>query len=291
MDLSGAVVRNQQGQAADGSEVTYVRFNTTDLSNNGLQMTEQLVGVVESYYDDETDPSSPKTVLLNQIKDYAAKIQCSDFQGKGTIEDYSTLFQAASKIANDTKQINLNVDVEGFDEFGQAADDLSKLFNSFIVKLQTVSIIDDLSFLTSISVALGKIYNLSEVFGRFKETILATAKVELPKSAHDATLLVQGVMSNVNCAMSYINHFVDGSQPASSNANLSAYDRNIIDKAVATIDNWSVLCDQGVTIAMSNSPDIQYIKSASDSLKAKSIVLQNNTNLLRSKLALYNILQ
>ena len=91
--------------------------------------------------------------------------------------------------------------------------------------------------------------------------------------------------------MSYINHFVDSSQSASSNANLSAKDKNIIDKAVSTIDNWSLLCDQGVTIAMSNSPDVILIKNASESLKAKSLILKNNTDLLRAKLAFYNILQ
>lgn len=288
VDLSGAVIRNQQGTSSSGAEVTKVTFDT-NADEKDVVINEKLLGVVDAYYDDEGN--SQKAALLSQIQDYASKIQCSDFKGKGTVDDYTVLFQAASKIANETKQMELNVDIAGFDEFGVAADELSKLFNSFIVRLQTVSVIDDLSFLQSISVALSKIYNLSEVFGRFKETIIATATIQIPKSSHDATLLVQSVMSNVNCAIGYINHFVDGSQPASADANLSDADKNIINKAVATIDNWSVLCDQGVSIAMSNNADIIYLSTASASLHAKSLSLQSNTLLLKNKLAAFNILQ
>lgn len=290
VDISGARITNQQGVAADGTEVTQTQFNTNSASID-LTLNENLVGVVEEYYNDEVDVTSATNVELAKIKDLASKINCTDFQGKGTIEDYSQLFQAASKIANDVKQIELDVNVDGFNEFASAADDLSKLFNSFIVKLQTVSIIDDLVFLKSITVALEKIWNLSEVFGKFKETILATATIRVPKSSHDAAVLVQSVMSEVNCAMTYINHFVNPTQGDPSDANLSAVEQNVIAKAVATIDNWSVLCDQGVSIAMSNNPDIMYISTASSQLKTKASVLAKNTSTLKSKLAMYNINQ
>lgn len=291
VDISGARIISQQGVAADGSEVTKVNFQTTDLSGVDLTLTENLVGVVQSFYDDEADQTNPSAIVLNQIKDYAAKINCTEFKGKGTVEDYSELFNAASKLANDVTQIKLDVNVDGFNEFGAAADDLSKLFNSFIVKLQTVSIIDDLSFLQSISVALGKIWNLSQVFGKFKETILATATVQIPKSSHDAAILVNSVMAEVNCAMTYVNHFVNPQAGDPLSADLSAADRLVVNRAVATIDNWSVLCDQGVTIAMSNSPDIQSISTASSRLKVSAHLMANSTSTLKSKLARYNILQ
>ena len=70
---------------------------------------------------------------------YAEKIKCTDFQGKGTINDYANLFEAASKIANETKQIQLDVDIEGFNEFASAADDLSALFAEMTIKLQNVN--------------------------------------------------------------------------------------------------------------------------------------------------------
>ena len=291
VDMSGARIVNQQGVAADGSEVTKVNFQTTDLSGVDLTLTQNLVGVVQSFYDDGADLTSPTALVLNEIKDYASKIKCDDFKGKGTVEDYSELFNAASKIASDVKQIHLDVDVDGFNEFGAAADELSKLFKSFIVKLETVSIIDDLSFLRSISLALSKVWNLSEVFGKFKETILATATVQVPKSSHDAAILVNSVMSEVNCAMSYVNHFVNPQPGDPTSADLSDVERVIINKAVTTIDNWSLLCDQGVSIAMSNNPDIQSISTASSRLKLNASLMINSTSTLKSKLSRYNILQ
>ena len=287
VDTVNTHVSNQQGQSADGSEVTESKMTTTD-PNAAPQITEDLVGKVEStYYNNETDIAT--STVLDEIKLYASKIQCSDFHGKGTIDDYTGLFQAASRIANETKQMQLDVDVDGFNDFGKAADDLSALFNSFIVKLQNVSIIDDSSFLQSVADALKKIYNLSEVFGRFKKTIMATTTVKLPKSAYDTSVILQGVMSEVNCAMGYIGHFVN---PGSENlpaANLSSDDRNIINTAISTIDNWNILCDQGVNIAMTNNTNIQSIKQINNELKVKSATIANATNLLKSKLALFNI--
>lgn len=290
-DISGANITNQQGVDADGTHVTITTFQTTDASNVDLTLTENLVGLVETVYNDVNDPNSQQGVLLAEIRDYAGKINCTDFQGKGTLDDYSQLFQAASKIANDVTHIKLDVDVEGFNEFGAAAEELSKLFNSFIVKLETVSIIDDVDFLRSIADALRKIWNLSEVFGRFKETILATATVKVPQSSHDARILVSSIMSEVGCAMTYVNHFVNPLIPAPLAASLTETERLVINKAVDTIDSWSVLCEQGVTIAMSNNPDIQYFSTASRQLRTNAAMMTNNTSTLRGRLAAYNILQ
>ena len=287
LDTVNTHVTNQQGQTADGSEVTESKMITTD-PNAVPQITEDLVGKVESaYFDNELNGVT--NTVLDEIKLYASKIQCSDFHGKGTIDDYTGLFQAASKIANDTKQMQLDVDVEGFNDFGKAADDLSALFNSFIVKLQNVSIIDDSSFLRSVADALKKIYNLSEVFGRFKKTIMATTTVKLPKSAYDTSVILQGVMSEVNCAMGYIGHFVNPGSEVLPDANLSAADKNIINTAIQTIDNWNTLCDQGVNIAMTNNTNIQSIKRINNELKVKSTTIANATSLLKNKLALFNI--
>jgi hypothetical protein len=289
LDVSGTHVVNKQGSAADGTEVTHTTFVTT-ATDSDVDISQNLVGLVQSYYDDKANLNSPTNLVLQQIKTYAEQIQCSDFQGKGSIDDYTVLFQAASKIADEANQMQLNIDLSGFNEFGQAADDLSKLFNGFIVKLQNVSIIDDLNFLQTIATALSKIVNLSNVFGKFKETIIATTSVQMPKSSHDATLLVSGVMSELNCAMGYIQNFVaPGSLPAPVNSQLSAQEKGIIHKAVVTIDNWSTLCSQGVTIAMSNDPDIVNMKNYSSQLKSKTASLKSYTDVLKSKLAQFNI--
>jgi len=268
---------------ASGTVITHSTFNTIDTTSD-IQITEDLSGSALTFYDDSTH-----NALLGQIRVYAGQINCADFHGKGTIDDYTQLFVAASQIANETKQMSLDVDIAGFNEFANAADQLSALFTSFIVKMESVSIIDDTAFLTAVADAMRRIANLASVFGKFKETILATSTVSLPKSAHETRLVVESVMSELHCAMGYINHFVDSSIAAAPDADLSPEEQSIIQNATATINNWNVLCDQGVSIAMANHPDIQYIQIANADLKNTTSALVNATNKLKNKLAMFGI--
>ena len=285
----GYEITNQQGMDLSGSTVNQTIFISTEPELYDPIIEENFVQKIETY-NDEVDPNSQSQVLLNQIKSYATQINCEDFHGKGTIDDYTALFQAASKIAVESKQMELDIDVDGFSEFGQAADDLSALFTSFIVKLQNVNIITDITFLTAISTALGKIVNLSKVFGRFKETILTTTTIQFPKSAHDTSLILRDVMDEVNCAMGFIQHFVSPSDISLNGADLSAAEKNIIDQSIHTIDSWNILCEQGVSIAMANNSDVQYIQQASNSLKGTKNSLISATNTLRTKMALLKML-
>jgi len=253
-------------------------FISTEPDKYDPNITENLSQVIEIYEDNRN------IGLMNQIKDYASKINCSDFHGKGTIDDYSELFKAASKIANESKQIQLDIDVEGFNEFSQAADDLSNLFESFTLRLQNINIINDSVFLTSIVSALEKIWKLSETFGKFKQTILATTTITIPKTAHETAVILNGVMDEINCAMNYIAHFVSPTDNCLVDSELSSEEKNIISKAVDTIDNWNVVCEYGVTIAMKNNVDFKAIKGYSDSLKTKAVIIKNNTATLRNKL-------
>ena len=282
---AGYTITTNTGRDTSGSDITNIIFNAETPNIH------EILTQTTSIYNDETDPSGQSVLLLNQIRTYANEIQCSDFHGKGSIEDYTQLFQAAARIANESKQMELNIDIEGFTEFSQAADDLSALFNGFIIKLQNVNIINDTLFLQSIATALGKIVNLSNIFGKFKETVLATSTIQIPKSSHDAAIIINGVMDEVNCAMQYIGYFVDpSSSPNLSGAALSAKERNIINKSVETVNSWNVLCEQGISIAMANDIDVQQIQTASSQLKIKTNNLKTVTNNLKSKLASYNIL-
>jgi len=290
VDGSGYEIVTKTGKAADGTKIARVTFDSTHPELYDPNITENLSNVVTTY-DDEATPNSQTDILLNQIRGYAADIQCSDFHGKGSIEDYTALFQAASKIATDTKHMELNVDIEGFNEFASAADDLSELFEGFITKLQNVNIITDITFLTAIATALGKIVNLSNVFGKFKQTVFVTSTIQLPKSAHDTKIVIEGVMSEVNCAMQYIQFFVDpSSNPTLHDAQLSSIEKNIITKSVDTIESWNILCEQGISIAMSNDPDVKYIQEKSAELKTTTNTLKTVTNNLKSKLASLHIL-
>ena len=286
-DGSGYVVTDQEGQTVDSSYVLYDTFDTTNPELYDPNIQERLVETI-SMYDDETDPSGQNSILVRQIQTYASQIQCDAFHGKGSVDDYAALFEAASKIAHDTKQMELNVDIEGFSDFGRAADELSQLFQSFTIKLQNVNIINDVAFLTSISAALGKIVNLTKVFGKFKETILATSTIAIPKSTYDTKIVLEGVMDEVACAMNYIGYFVDASSnPSLVDAQLSNTEKEIIHKAVDTIDHWNVICDQGISVGMAQDPNIKYIVQSSRALKQTTSALQNATEKLRMKLHNY----
>ena len=282
---TGFQMIHQQGWTADGSGATVGQFFTVDASLD-TQITENLEQVVTTYNDAIVDSSV--NAVFQQIQLYANEIKCSDFHGKGSIDDYQNLFIAAGKIASETKQMELDIDIEGFSEFAQAADDLSELFNTFIIKLQNVSIINDYNFLVSISIALGKIVNLSNVFGKFKQTVLATTSIQVPKSAHDTKVILSGVMDEINCAMQYIGHFVDASFSAPAECELSDTEKNVIAKAVETIDTWNVLCEQGVSISLQHNPDIQFITQASIELVQTTNVLKSATQTLKNKLARYH---
>ena len=285
----GYEISNQEGTDVSGSDVIQTTFDTTDPELYDPQIHQNLSQTIETY-NDIAHVDSSANVLLDEIKSYAHELKCSDFHGKGTIDDYNELFTAASNIVNETKQMELDVDIEGFNEFAQAADDLSDLFNGFILKLQNVSIITDIGFLTNISNALRRVVNLSETFGRFKQTVFSTTAIQLPKSAHETKVVIDSVMDEVNCAMQYIEHFVSPSDISLADADLSTEEKNIIAKSVETIDNWNTLCEYGVSIAMSSDVDIMAIQQASTELKQSSNTLRSASAQLKAKLAAFNII-
>ena len=268
---------NQQGTDTEGDTITKTIFTTTD-PNSDVQINQLLVHEIQQYDNNETDS------IVEEIRGYANQIKCSEFHGKGSIDDYKNLFEAAAKIANDTKHIDLNIEIDGFNEFADAADELSNLFKNFILRLQNINIINDRTFLTGILNALKKIVNLSNVFGEFKQTIALTSTIKIPKSAEHTKNIIENVMDEVNCAINYINHFVEPTENKPTGADLSETEKNIIDKATITINNWNDISQHGVTIALNNDPNIRFIKNSNDQLKIKTSILKNASSKLRIKL-------
>ena len=278
---TGLDITNVQQASVNTNVVTETTFTSKD---DNVLINEDMIETIE--YNADVDTSESLNLAL-QIKNYASQIKCEDFHGKGSIDDYSELFRAASKIANETKQMQLDIDVDGFSEFGNAADELSKLFVGFTRKLENVNIINDSVFLQAVLDALKKIVHLSDVFGKFKETILITSEIKMPKSLYDTKVVISEVMDEVNCAMNYINNFVTPDDNLTS-GKLSDSDKHIISKAVSTIDSWQNLCEQGVSIALVNNTDVQYLKKTNNELKQKTSIIQNATQKLKSKLASMN---
>jgi hypothetical protein len=278
---TGLDITNVQQINGNSNVITETTFTSND---DNVIINENMIETIEY---DANIVSTESLNLAKQIKEYALEIKCEDFHGKGSIDDYSELFKAASKIANETKQMQLNIEVDGFSEFGNAADELSKLFANFTRKLENVNIINDTVFLQTVLDAIKKIVNLSNVFGKFKETILITSEIKMPKSLFDTKVVIEGVMDEVNCAMNYINNFVNPDENLTS-GQLSQDDKNIISKAVSTIDNWQILCEQGVSIALVNNTDVKYLKDTNNELKQKTAIIKNATQTLKNKLAQMN---
>jgi hypothetical protein len=233
-----------------------------------------------------TDSSDDQS-LVEQIRLYAGQINCTDFHGKGTIDDYAVLFDAASRLVNETKHVELDVEIEGFNEFAQAADDLSSLFASFTKRLQSVNIIEDTIFLTAILNALRRIVKLTEEFGRFKETIKATNTIQLSDSVGETKRILEGVTDEITCAMNYITHFTSPDGTIVPSAELSAEDKNAIQRSVQTLNAWSEICNHGVSIAMVNDPNVQYIQQTNQLFMQQSGVLKQATSTLRGRYAAY----
>ncbi len=270
---------NQSNQSGQPEVSTNETSGPSSPSRPGTPQQTAPAPTLEIY---ETDDNS---AIIEQIRQYAEEIKCSDFHGKGTVEDYKTLFQAAGKIADDVKRIEMEVDIEGFQQFGQAADELSQLFESFTVKLQNLTIVDDTAFLNAISLSLSKIVNLSNVFGRFKKTVSATATIKIPKSIQDANRIISGVVDEVSCAMGYISYFVDPSSTGKlSGAELPDSDKKDIEMAVELIEHWKDVCTEGVSTAMDNNEDVVRIRQANTDFKLKTATLKKLTGTLRSKL-------
>jgi hypothetical protein len=281
VDGSGVRITNQQGTNAEGDSVIKTLLTTLDASAN-LQISEDLSQVISTY-------DGPNGALVSEIRKYASEIKCSKFQGNGTIEDYSELFTAAASIANESKQMQLSIDIDGFNEFANAADQLSSLFTGFILKLQNVNIINDFAFLNSILAALRKIVHLSDTFGEFKEAIVATSLIEIPKSCHETSVILDEVMGEINCAVGMINHFVSPVGVGPEGATLDPKERIVIDTAVKTIQQWNILCEQGVSIAMSSNVDIQNIARVNSALKVKTSSINNAVTVLTSKFSAFHL--
>jgi len=267
---------------SSGNIIFHTVAFTEDPSDN-LQIFEDLSAVIQTY-DDISNAS-----IMDEIRFYASKINCKSFQGKGSINDYAELFNIASKLAKEAKQTTLSVDIDGFQSFGNAADELASVFSEYILKLQNINVVNDSEFLNSIAISLKQIYNLSTVFAKLKETILETTIIQIPKSLQETEQILEGVMSEVDCAMKYINHFVSPELDISlcSNAEMDPEDKKMIQEAIHTITNWNENSHGNVQIAISENADIQFIKNANAIIKNTSQTLKNSTAILKGKIKLF----
>ena len=118
---------------------------------------------------------------------------------------------------------------------------------------------------------------------------MITSTIQMPKSAHDTSVIISGVMDEVNCAMQYISYFVNPVDSTLVDAVLNASEKASIDTAISTIQMWNTLCEEGVTISMSSNPDIKNINANNTSIKTSAATLKNITSQLSAKMASYSL--
>jgi len=286
--VDGLEIITETGKKPDGTEVIQILAFTTDPSSD-VQIVEKLNTTIQ-IYDDEIDPEV--NGIIQEISQYASKINCTDFQGKGSIDDYAELFKVASNLAQEAKQTSLQIDIAGFNEFGNAADELSKLFQQYIVKLENMNVINDKDFLKAISVSLKKIWNLSETFGKFKETILGTSTIKVPKSLKDTRDVIEDVMGDIDCAMKYVHHFIspetdDCNTNLCGYAELSTEEKEMIEESIHTIQQWDKLYNKGMQIAISENADVKFIEEANKIIQTTTNSLKDATAIFKGKLTFY----
>ena len=93
------------------------------------------------------------------------------------------------------------------------------------------------------------------------------------------------IVDEVNCAMKYINHFVNPEYQV-EHSQLSTSDKKIIDKSVETINSWNNLSEHRVSIVLGNNTDVKYLTQTNINLKQKKVQLSLLTSTLRTKLSL-----
>jgi len=239
------------------------------------------------YYDDETKGYDINEQLINDIKQYASKIKCKDFYGKGTIDDYSELFKAVSNIANDYKEIELDIGSEEFNEFSKTTEEMINLFETFSTKLHNINVINDTNFLITISNALEKMCKLSESFIKFKKTILSVSDTKITKNMCETTQILSNVMVDITCAINYISHFVNPTDSSLINSELKIDEKNDIKKAVNIINNLNVNYNSSKN-KMENDENIKDIMNYSKSIKNSSKVLKKASEIFKNKINSYN---
>jgi hypothetical protein len=90
--------------------------------------------------------------------------------------------------------------------------------------------------------------------------------------------------------MDCINYFVNPTEcNVPEGALLDKTERNVINSAVHTINQWNTLCESGVNIALSNNEDIKNIASINNSLKIKTSGLNNAISILSARFNSMNI--
>lgn len=255
---------------------TTINITNTELVSENIKISETEKTIINQYDDVET------VSILNQINDYASKIDITDFQNKGRIEDYLSLIQNAQNIVNQNKTHNINIDLTEYNNLGSVADELSELFNQLTVNVRRDTTIVDKDFLNGLLITMQKLYNLSNVFGKFKEVMSTEVVINVPKSLISVENTLKKVSTTLASASSYITYFADSSsvtdQDIISNSQLTSPDLNNIQQSINILSTSQININNLIDNQVSN------INSNINSLSSNITNLSNSLTKLKLKI-------
>ncbi len=229
-----------------------------------------------------TENTKANAEILARVVQANSDIQT--FTGKGSLADYEKLFEQVKLVSVENVTAELNVQLDGLEALGVAAEGLSAMFAGVTATLASVRTIDDSNVLKSAAVSLDKIVKLSKVFGEFQETITATSAVEIPKSVQTTGVILAEVSKKVDVAMTYIDYFVNPSEKILEGAALNDAQKADIAGATNAIVNWNSLCKDGVSFAMTTNADIQNLRTTDETLMLQAKQLQQAVSSLTKSL-------
>lgn len=203
-----------------------------------------MVSQINTIYNPPNDDT-----LVTDITNLVNAIQCADVQGMGTLSDYTNLLALAQKV-NDSPELADPANITKLEDLAAAAEAYGKVFKTISDTLEVTTEISAYDVLTKIKAALTKISGMFDNLGALKLSITRTAEVKIPDSITAVATQLDGVYSELDCALEYLDYFCTGTN-APANSALNAQDTAAIAAATGALNFWNNL--SGSTIGNNSS--------------------------------------
>lgn len=215
----------------------------------------------------ETAPATAESqLLLQQIADLQAKINCPSVQHMGSVQDYADLFKKAHEYINTVgeKNVNLVLDTSALEKFAAEAKIYSEMFSEVEMRFNRISSVDDTEVLRKIKSYLVDIALMYENIQKFHATITTTSVLQVPDSVKTVSELLTSVSESIECSIPYLEFFADNTtvltQEQQARAELAEDDKAAIVAAIRSLDLWLDMINNEANVTMNGNSYIQTFK-------------------------------
>jgi hypothetical protein len=214
---------------------------------------------------------------LEEIQNLIRDVKCSKFHGRGRLEDYKELILKAQSVNLD-QTVDLNFDLSELNEAAETSEQLSEFILNVEAKISRVSQVNISKFLHEVREKVRKISSVQHALEKFHVSLYATAEFKIPAAIKNVTSLLNVLNDEVRCSKQYIDYYTGLTKEAPKEAELSGDDKLAMDRAIAAIDLWVKMAEQGFTAALKDNKDIIDAKHAVSGFK--DISFRRNIELL-----------